>query len=108
MKSTLFLTIAIASVASVFAAALPGATDMSSTPVSNGVKQVTTASDVTPVKATVQDAVKQDNKQATTQVTSPVVKQETDTWDDLFIDEVYTPFAISSPTKGSNYIAGDV
>lgn len=104
MKTT-SLFFAIASVASVFAAAVPGATDMSSTATSNTSRQANSASEQNPAanyRAATPDVI---------QGTSPVVKQETSPRQQQQQEEEtdipgFIPFYVQSPKDGVTYVTG--
>ena len=105
MKTT-SLFFAIASVASVFAAAVPGATDMSSTATSNTSRQVNSASEQNPAA---------NYRPATADViqgTSPVTKQETSPpqqqqqQQEEPVNSGFIPFYVQSPKDGVTYVTG--
>ncbi|KAG2231997.1 hypothetical protein INT48_004807 [Thamnidium elegans] len=117
MKTT-SLFFAIASVASVFAAAVPGVTDMSSTAISNNGRQANTAFEQSPANnhrvATadvIQGTSPANSRVATSDViqgTSPVSKQDTSPTQDEYVSSDFTPFFVESPEEGDIYVTGQV
>lgn len=99
MKTT-SLFFAIASVTSVFAAAVPGATDMSSTALSNTGRQANTASEQSFAN---NHAVPANVIQGTSPLTSPQQQQQEEP-----VDTGFTPFYVQSPEEGTTYVTGQV
>lgn len=99
MKTT-SLFFAITSVASVFAAVVPGATDMSSTALSNAGRQANTASEQSLAN---NHAVPANVIQGTSPLTSPQQQPQEEPSDTGF-----TPFYVQSPEEGTTYVTGQV
>lgn len=117
MKTSFFLTVTLASIASVLAAAIPASTDsMNFTASSNvGSQQANTGSDTTAVKLTspevspmvTQSDTKAVMKQESSTDTKAVMKQESPAEQEP-VGEGYTPFFITSPTENSSFAKGDM